>query len=109
MNRRSFITSLLVALLGAPLAAKFGLTSSPKPTISYLLPGYGCITQDQFDDLGMSIRYITKWDKSQQRMISRMDVLYGVVSCSPGLSCLVISHPRLTRLERVFDPMRLPA
>lgn len=95
MTRRGFFASILVALLGAPLALKLGLTK-PAPEI---IP----------EGNGISIKMSRKFDFYKDAFVTRFDVLYGIGWHNPNLAARVISYPRLTHAQRVFDPMRLPA
>lgn len=43
------------------------------------------------DELGLSIRFIRAYDPSLDRVVSRLDILYGVVATRPEEACRVIS------------------
>lgn len=74
MNRRNFLTSLL-GLVGSLFGWKIGRKVIAKPAPEYV----------------MQVRHFVKWDPETNRLVNRIDVLYGFGTLKTDMTCRIES------------------
>lgn len=83
MNRRRFLARLggaFVAALSAPTLLEL-LPAPAAPPLAF-----------RSDALGISMRFIEKFDLVKSEQLYRFDVLYGIGNCTPEWSCRVLDR-----------------
>lgn len=83
MNRRSFLRRIGQAIVAGALARNLAGLVPAAPAVAFHPDAFKMVASD----IGVSMRFVRKWDANALRLVNRFDVLIGCQT--PNLACRI--------------------